>query len=188
MKYYAPCKDKWILVIVIASLFPKLAESGDSKRELLGVWIKLPPAHLSITHGGGFTLSVYCWTSSKEAVITNFYCHCFDPTGNWTRVYRFSRRRSIQSAIDRFKVKFYVKWKYIYVKSGCSQTHCSGGAQNLTIFKIKNTKNASSRICGLFGLSKRAAFTDHAYFRAEIRLSFDLHALFFAFTLKKISC
>ena len=42
-----------------------------------------------------------CWTSSKEAVITNFYSVWFDPTGTGTRVYRFSSRCSIYSNIDR---------------------------------------------------------------------------------------
>ena len=42
-----------------------------------------------------------CWTSSREAVNTNFYSLWFDPTGNRTRVYRFSSRRSIHSTTDR---------------------------------------------------------------------------------------
>ena len=43
-----------------------------------------------------------CWTSSREAVNTNFYSLWFDSTGNRTRVYRFSSRRSIHSTTDRF--------------------------------------------------------------------------------------
>ena len=31
-----------------------------------------------------------CWTSSREAVNTNFYCLCFDPIGNGTRFCGFS--------------------------------------------------------------------------------------------------
>ena len=42
-----------------------------------------------------------CWMSSREAVNTNFYSLRFDPTGNRTRVYRFSSRRSIHSTSDR---------------------------------------------------------------------------------------
>ena len=42
-----------------------------------------------------------CWTSSREAVNTNFSSLWFDPTGNRTRVYRFSSRRSIHSTTDR---------------------------------------------------------------------------------------
>ena len=37
-----------------------------------------------------------------KLVNTNFYCLWFDPTGNRTRVYRFSSRRSIHSTSDRF--------------------------------------------------------------------------------------
>ena len=42
-----------------------------------------------------------CWTPSREAVNTNFYSLWFDSTGNRTRVYRFSSRRSIHSTTDR---------------------------------------------------------------------------------------
>ena len=47
-----------------------------------------------------------CWTSSREAVNTNFYSLWFDSTGNRTRVYRFSSRRSIHSTTDRL-IRFY---------------------------------------------------------------------------------
>ena len=40
------------------------------------------------------------WTTGKEAVNTNFYSLWFDPTGNQTRVYRFSSRSSIHSTTD----------------------------------------------------------------------------------------
>ena len=42
-----------------------------------------------------------CWTSSREAMNTNIYSLWFDPTGNRTRVYRFSSTRSIHSTTDR---------------------------------------------------------------------------------------
>ena len=48
-----------------------------------------------------------CWTSSREAVNTNFYSLWFDPTGNRTRVYRFSSRRSIHSTTDRFNMVYW---------------------------------------------------------------------------------
>ena len=41
-----------------------------------------------------------CRTSSREAVNTNFYGLWFDSTGNRTRVYRFSSRRSIHSTTE----------------------------------------------------------------------------------------
>ena len=46
-----------------------------------------------------------CWTSSRKAMNTNFYSLWLDPTGNRTRVYRFSSRRSIHSTTDRLKPK-----------------------------------------------------------------------------------
>ena len=54
-----------------------------------------------------------CWTSSKEAVNTNFYSLWFDPAGNRTRVYRFSSKRSIHSTTDRFtKTKAKIQRNY----------------------------------------------------------------------------
>ena len=47
-----------------------------------------------------------CWTSSREAVNTNFYSIWFDPTGNRTRVYRFSSRPSIHLTTNRFSKLF----------------------------------------------------------------------------------
>ena len=38
---------------------------------------------------------------ARKAVNTNFYSLWFDPTGNRTRVYRVSSRRSIHSTTDR---------------------------------------------------------------------------------------
>ena len=45
-----------------------------------------------------------CLTSSRKAVNTNFYSLWLNPTGNRTRIYRFSSRRSIHSTTDRFKM------------------------------------------------------------------------------------
>ena len=58
--------------------------------------LPVPTAHLSTTHGGGFTLSFfYYWTSIKEAVNTNFYSLWFDLIWNRTQFYRFSSKRSL---------------------------------------------------------------------------------------------
>ena len=57
------------------------------------------------------TVPFNCWTSSREAVNSNFYSLWFDPTGNRTKVYRFSSRLSIHSTTDRFKVWKMVVWK-----------------------------------------------------------------------------
>ena len=48
-----------------------------------------------------------CWTSSNQAVNTNFYSLWFVPTWNQTRVYRFSNRRSIHSNTDRLNDVIY---------------------------------------------------------------------------------
>ena len=67
--------------------------------------LKLPPAtclpHTMETSHRFFN----CWTTSREVVNTKFYSLWFDPIGNWTRVHRFSSRRSIHSTTDRFKYK-----------------------------------------------------------------------------------
>ena len=52
------CKTRSVIVIVF--LFIKLLWSGDSE-ETLALRDKLPPAHLSTAHSGGFTLRVQCW-------------------------------------------------------------------------------------------------------------------------------
>ena len=44
-----------------------------------------------------------CWTSSREAVNTNFYCHWFDSSGNLTQVYRFRSACSLLSNSDWWK-------------------------------------------------------------------------------------
>ena len=43
-----------------------------------------------------------CWTWSREAVNTKFSSFWFNPTGNRTRVYRFSGRRYFHLNSDRF--------------------------------------------------------------------------------------
>ena len=92
--------------------FRQVALVSRQRRDLLVIESS---CHLSITHGGGFTLSLYnCWRSSKEAVNTKFYSLWFEPAGNGTGVYRFSivtniifsdygfsSRRSIHSTTDR---------------------------------------------------------------------------------------
>ena len=64
-----------------------------------GLRIKLPPAaHLSVAHGGGFTLSFFI--VERQAVNTNFIVFGFDySTGNRPGVLRCSSGRSIHSTL-----------------------------------------------------------------------------------------
>ena len=49
-----------ILVIVIVITFYSPTWLGqETAKGPFGLWVKLPPAHLSTTHGGSFTLSLY---------------------------------------------------------------------------------------------------------------------------------
>ena len=86
-------KTSMISAIVIVTTFhsPSCLGQATAKR-LFGLQVKLPPAHLSTTHGGGFTLlsPFNCWASSRKTVNTNFYSLWFDSTENRTRVYRFN--------------------------------------------------------------------------------------------------
>ena len=66
-----------------------------------GLRVKLPLAHHSTTRDESFTLPFQYWKSSKVAMSNNFHNLWFDPTGNWTQVYRLSNRRSIHSNTDR---------------------------------------------------------------------------------------
>ena len=76
-----------------------------------GLRVKLPPVyHLR------WRLYI-AWTSSKEAVNTDFYSLRFDPTGNRSSVNRFSTWHSIHSATDRLMLgknflAFYCGWKH----------------------------------------------------------------------------
>ena len=50
---------------------------------------------------------INCWSSSREAVNSNFYSVSFDPTGIRSLVYRFSSRRFIHSTTDHKVRKWY---------------------------------------------------------------------------------
>ena len=61
--------------------------------------------YLLTTHGEGFTLSILILNvkkgSSKMWIL--ILSLCFDPTGNWTRFFCFSRGRSNNSTTDRLR-------------------------------------------------------------------------------------
>ena len=59
---------------------------------------------------------------------TNFYSLWFDQTGNRTRVYRFSSRRSIHSTTDRYNMK-YLKGKMPILTAKSSSVAGGGGGR-----------------------------------------------------------
>ena len=88
-------------VIVITFYSPSCVGQKTAKR-FFGLRVKLPPAHLSTTLGGGFTLSFYLLNVKQGSCeYQSLWSLWFDLTGNRTRVYRFSSRRSIHSTTDR---------------------------------------------------------------------------------------
>ena len=92
-------------------LFTKLPWSGDSE----GTFRSASQAATCMPHMAEASHCPFnCCTSSREAVNTNFYSVWFDPTGNRTRVYRFSSKRSIHSTTDRFtKTKAKIQRNYL---------------------------------------------------------------------------
>ena len=86
---------------IIITFYSPSCLGQETAKGPFGLRVEPPPAHLFTTHGVGFTLFFNCWTSSSEAVNINFYRLWFDPTGNRTRVYRFSSRRSTHSTTER---------------------------------------------------------------------------------------
>ena len=51
-----------------------------------------------------------CWTSSHDAVNTNFYSLWFVPTRNRTRINRFSSRRSVYMTTYRYTSSVWLSW------------------------------------------------------------------------------
>ena len=51
-------------------LFTKLPRPGDSEGTFRSLRVKLPPAHLSTTHGGGFTISLLMLNVQQEIALT----------------------------------------------------------------------------------------------------------------------
>ena len=84
------------------TLFTKLPWPGDSEGTFRSSSqaATCPPVYH--TRRRLHTVPLIAESQARKAVNTNFYCLWFDPTGNRTRVYRFSSRRSIHSTTDRF--------------------------------------------------------------------------------------
>ena len=104
-------------------LFAKLSCQGD-RDGTFGLRVKLPPAHLFTTHSGVFTLSVTMLNVIRKAADYDFCSLWFDQTGNRIRLYRFSSRRFIHSATDRFDINPY--------RSLSSALNCAKSASAMT--------------------------------------------------------
>ena len=83
------------------TLFTKLPWPGDSEGTFRSSSqaATCPPVYH--TRRRLHTVPLIAERQAWKAVNTNFYSLRFDPTGNRTRVYRFSSRRSIHSTTDR---------------------------------------------------------------------------------------
>ena len=68
----------------------------ETAKEPFSLQVKLPPAHLFTTHGGGFTLSFFNELQAGKMWIPIFYSLWFDLTGNRTWVYHFCNRHFIR--------------------------------------------------------------------------------------------
>ena len=101
LPYVTDFDDTDIIVFVI-TFYSRSCLGQETTKGPFGLRVKLPPAHLSTTHGGGFTLSLLMLNVKQESCEYQFLKSLVDPTGNRTRVYRFSSRRSIHSTTDRF--------------------------------------------------------------------------------------
>ena len=95
----------WKYVIAITFYSPTCLGQETAKGPF-GHRVKLLPAHLSTTHFGGFSQSLSLLNVKQESWDTNFWSPWFDPTGNRTKVSRFSSRRSIHSTTNRYLVTF----------------------------------------------------------------------------------
>ena len=73
-----------------------------ARRQRMDLLIFESSCHLFSIDGEGCTLSLLLLNAKQEAVNTNFYSLCCDPTGNRTWFYCFSCRRSICSTTDRY--------------------------------------------------------------------------------------
>ena len=88
-----------------------------------------------------------CWMSSRKVVNTNFYSLWFDPTGNRTRVYRFSSRRSIHLITDR----------------------CNCTAHGIIIFIYQNAFAEISYLpLSRLSTANRRRFIEESFFKTEV--------------------
>ena len=95
--------------------------SGRENPDRFHLWVRRQRSDLSVfesscyvptSNGGGFTLSLYLLSVKGKAVNINFCGLWFEPTGNQTRVYRFSSRRSIHSTTDRLNMDKIARMEY----------------------------------------------------------------------------
>ena len=95
-----------IIAIVITPYSPSCL-GEETVKGTFGLPVKLPPAHLSTTHDESFTLSLSVLNVKQRSWEYQICSLWFDPTGNRTRVYRFSNRRSIHLNTDRLNDVIY---------------------------------------------------------------------------------
>ena len=99
---------RYIIVIVITFLFTKLPWPWDSEGAFRSPRQAATGPPVYHTRRRFHFCPFYCWTSSREAVNTNFYSLWFDSAGNRTWVYHISSRRSIHSTIISITNHFWV--------------------------------------------------------------------------------
>ena len=71
----------------------------ETAKEPFSLRFKLPLAYLHTTLGGGFAMSSLMLNNKQKNCNTNFYYLWFEPTRNWTLVYRFSSRHCTQFSV-----------------------------------------------------------------------------------------
>ena len=82
-------------IVIVITIIYQVALATRQRKDF---WVFESSCHLPICQPLKVEAShcpFNCWTSSKEAANTNFYCRWFNPTGHRTRVCRFSSTRSI---------------------------------------------------------------------------------------------
>ena len=92
-----------LVIVIVITFYSPSCLGQETAKGPFGLRVKLPPVFL--TRRKLQSVSLIAEHQAGKLVNTNFYTLWFDPTGNRTRVYRFSRRRSIHSTTDRLGAK-----------------------------------------------------------------------------------
>ena len=83
---------------IVITFYSPTCLGPETAKGPFGLRVKLPPVYH--TRWRLHTVPLIAERQAGKLVSTNFYSLWFDPTGNRTRVYRFSSRRSIHSTTD----------------------------------------------------------------------------------------
>ena len=81
----------WNVIITLAS--------KQRRKLVVHFWVKLPPIHLSTTHGKDFNLFFFSTERQTEKLWILVFSFRFDLNGNRTHIYRYSSRLSIYLTI-----------------------------------------------------------------------------------------